>query len=322
MADDIITLVEYARTLTDPAEQGMVETFANETDFMSIMPFKTAPQGKYSYDREAALPGIAFRAINEEPEVTHGVINELSESCYPMSGLLQYDRIKLRRYGESRRARESMMQMKAASAEWANTFIDGDNRSDPREFTGLRARLAGTATSLGNMTKDTRILVNNNTSGGGPLSLKVLDHAMRNVPGANAILMNRSLQTRMIAASRDTTLTGFIARSENEQGRMVTQYNGVPIYVGYEPDFHEDLFQFNEVGNGGGSAVTSSIYVVRFGDGYVSGIQTEGMIAQDLGHTDRGIFHRDLVEWDSGMVIEHPYAAQRISSVTNDDIVA
>lgn len=322
MADDIITLPEYAKTRTEPVERGMIETFARETDFMAVMPFKTATQGKYAYDREAALPGIKFRAINEEPEVTHGVINELVENCYPMSGLLQYDRIKLRRYGEARRARESEMQMKAASAEWANTFIDGDNRSDPREFSGLKARLAGVSTDFNAATKGNRVIVNNNASGGGALSLTALDIAIELVPGANAILMNRRLRTRFIQAERTISLTGHVIKTENESGKPVTRYAGIPIMVGYEPDFHDELFPFAEVGNGGGSAVTTSIYVVRFGDGYVCGLQTEGMIAQDLGHTDRGVFHRDLVEWDSGMCIEHPYAAMRLSSITNAAIVA
>jgi hypothetical protein len=322
MADDLITLPEYAKSQQDPVVRGMVETFARQTDFMEVMPFKSAAQGKYAYDREAALPGIAFRAINEEPEVSHGVINELVEQCYPMSGLLQYDRIKMKRYGEGRRARELEMQMKAASAEWANTFIDGDNRSDPREFSGMKARLAGISTTPDSAVKENRVIVNNNSSGGGPLSLKALDIAIELVPGANAILMNRRLRTLFTQAERDIDLTGHVIQTQNEGGRPVTRYAGIPIFIGYEPDFHDDLFPFTEVGNGGGSAVTSSIYVVRFGDGYVCGLQTSGMEVIDVGHTDRGVFHRDLVEWDSGMCIEHPYAAMRLSSITNAAIVA
>lgn len=322
MADELINLVEYAKGLDDPLASALIEQFAMESDVLQTISFKSAPQGRNPFSRETELPSMAFRGLNEDPEISHGEIEELQDQCYPISGLLELDRVKRIRYGERRLNQDMKGQMKRGAAIWTSTFINGDNGTEPREFDGLQKRLvADSAGNVDGSTDDSRLLANDTASGGGPLSLKQLDLAISLVNGASHLLMSRRMKNKFIAVARDRTISGFVTHDKNEMGQRITRYGDLPILTGYEPSKHDLFLPFNEVGQGGGGAVTTSIYICSFREDGVSGIQTESPDIIDIGNTDRGIHERNLFEWDVGITIEDFYSALRLSSITDADIV-
>jgi hypothetical protein len=324
MADELINLVEFAKGHDDPLTSGMVKQFAESSDVLQTISFKAARQGLNVFDRETSEPTVAFRALNAEPEISHGSEERFQDACYPISGLLEFDRIKLKRYGESKRITYMMGQMSKGARVWTDTFINGDNDSDPKEWNGLKKRLA--ADSAGNVdgsTDDSRLLANATGSGGGALSLAKLDLAVDLVAMPSHILMSRRMLTKFKAAARDPSLTNqqITDDYESDLGRRVTRFQGIPILTGYEVSKDSAFLPFNEVAHGGGSAVTTSVYVVSFREDGVCGIQTSEpeMLPVD---TDRGVFQRDLFEWDNGITIEDFYSAMRVSSITDAAIVA
>lgn len=325
MADELLNLVEYAKGLDDPFASALIEQFARSSDVLEMCPFKSANQGRNVFARETKNPTVAFRAINSEPEISHGGEEEFQDQCYPISGLLEFDRVLLRRYGERKRMTYLMGQMKKGASVWTDTFIDGDNETDPKEWDGLKARLlADAAGNVDGSTDDSRLLANATASGGGALSLAKLDLAIRLVNQPNAILMNRRLHVKFQAAARDPSLTNLQITDDMdaELGRRVTRFQGIPILVGYEVGKNNDFLPFTEVAYGGGGAVTSSIYVCSFREDGVCGIQTEPPQVEDIGNTDKGVHERDLFEWDNGITIEDFYSGMRLSSITNAAIVA
>lgn len=316
------TLVEYAKTYggTD-AEKAIIEMFPEELDFLSAMPFKTAPGGKYGYLREGALPtNMAFRGINEEPTAGHGVVNEFVEQCFPIAGNLDVDRALITRYGESRRSMEERMAIKRKAKVWGDTWLDGDNASNPKEFTGMKRRLQVVGGDVAGTNYESRVIANGTGSGGAALSLSQLDRAIGHVQEPNAIIMPRKLKIRLAAANRDTGIGGFVT-NDLEDGQRVTRYDGLPIYTGYEISPYGEFLGFNEVAHGGGSAVTSSIYVVHFGEMGVCGLETMGMEVKDIGLTEGGVYYRTNIEHDVGLCLETPYCAVRLSSITDAPIV-
>ncbi len=322
MADQLINLVEFAKGLSDPISSGMIEQFATESDVLRTISFKAANQGLNVFDRETAEPAVAFRALNALPEISYGDEEQFQDSCYPISGLIEFDRIKLQRYGERKRATYMMGQMKKGSRVWTDTFINGDNASDPKEFSGLKVRLTDGGTGSVNGTNDdSRLIANSVASGGGALSLTNLDLAIRMVNSPTHILMNRAMHTKFIGAMRDIDVSGHVLHYEQEAGNQVLYYGKLPILVGYEVSKDSAFLPFSEVGYGGGSAVTSSIYVCSFREDGVAGIQS-GPPTFDPVSTERGVFKRDLFEWDCGITIEDYYSAIRLSSITNAAIVA
>lgn len=328
MADELINLVEFAKGLTDPVASGMIEQFASSSDVLQTIPFKTATQGLNRFDRETSEPTVAFRALNAEPEISHGTEEAFQDACYPISGLIEFDRIKLKRYGERKRMTYMMGQMKKASRVWTDTFINGDNSSDPKEWSGLKVRLVATnggaaSTDVDGSNDESRLVANSTSSGGAALSMGMLDRAIDVTNEPNAIIMSRRMRTRFQAAARDPDLTNnrVTMDMDSDLGRRVMRYGDIPILVGYEASLGSTFLPFNEVAYNGGSAVTGSIYVVSFREDGVCGIQTDApeYIPVD---TDRGVFERDLFEWDNGITIEDYFSATRLSSITDAAIVA
>lgn len=319
------TLIEYAKTVEDQKSRAVIELFPMESDILGAIPFKTAPGGRYGYMREGALPiNMAFRGINETPAEGRGVVNDLTEQCFPIAGNIDVDRVLINRYGMERRSTEERMSIKRKAKVWTDTFIGGDNASNPREFTGLKNRLRAVgsgSTSVDGSNYESRVFANSTASGGGPLSLAQLDIAIGLVENPTHLIWPKALLDKLPAATRDTQVSGFITWDVNALGQRTARYNGIPILTGYGLTPFGQFLPFNEVAFGGGSAVTASIYVVSFSENGVCGIETKPMEVQDMGLLNNGIHYRTNVEHDVGIVLEGAYSALRMTSITNAAIV-
>lgn len=316
------TLIEYAKTVEDAKQRAVIELFPESVDFMGALPFASAPNGVYRYQEEGALPdNMGFRAINETPSEGHGLLNDRVEMTFPIAGNIDVDRALIRRHGSDRRSIEERMSIKKKAKVWADTFMFGDNATAPREYTGLKNRLNAVGGSVDGSNYQSRILANSAGSGGGALSLAQLDRAIGLVEGPNAIIMPKALKDRFAAAQRDTSIGGFITLDKDEMGRPVMRYGDLPIYCGYGVSKYGEFLPFDEVASGGGSAVTSSIYIVRFSEDGVCGLEVAPMEVQDLGLLDDGVYYRTNIEHDVGMAVFDPFAALRLSSITNAAIV-
>lgn len=316
------TLLEYAKTQTDDKVRAVIEMFPEAVDFMGIIPFMGASGGVYRYQEEAALPNnMGFRAINETPAAGHGLMNDRVEQTYPIAGNIDVDRVLINRHGMDRRAQEERMSIKRKAKIWADTFISGDNLSDPREFSGIKTRLKAVGGSVDGTNYLSRIMANSASSGGGALSLAQLDRAIGLVENPNAIIMPKALKDRFAAAQRDTNIGGFITLDKDQMGRQITRYGDLPIYTGYGVTKYGEFLPFNEVASGGGSAVTASIYIVRFAEDGVCALETSAMEVKDFGLLEDGVYYRTNIEHDVGLTIGDPFSALRLSSVTNAAIV-
>lgn len=318
-----ITLPEYAKSFDAASKQrAIIELFPEAVDFMGAIPFLNAPGGAYRYQEEGALAtNVAFRALNEEPSSGYGLLSDRVEQTYPIAGNIDVDRALIRRMGTDHRSTVERMRIKEKAKLWADNFMFGDNATNPRTPTGLKVRLRSVGGSVDGSNYMSRILTNSSASGGGALSLAQLDRAIGLVENPNAIIMPKALKDRFAAAERDTAIGGFVTVDKDDMGRPVTRYNGLPIYTGYGVTKLGEFLPFNEVGSGGGSAVTSSIYIVRFADDGVCALEVAPMEVTDLGLTDGGVYYRTNIEHDVGMAVLDPFSAIRLSSITNAAIV-
>jgi len=311
---DIMTLPEYAKGLEKTAlERPLIEAFAAESDILSALPFDTFQGAAYEGYRETDIGTAGFRAINEGAGSSQGKIAPFQETSFPIDTILKVDKAILRRHGESRRAREEAMQMKAQARLFTDTFIGGDNVSNPKEFNGLKARCT--------ISKGRRIS-NSAASGGAALSLGALDEAIDNTRNPTHILMSRKMKLRFIAAMRNTAISGYIMQTRDGVGKPVLSYADLPILSGYPKDRHTTILPFDEVASGGGSAVTGSIFVLSLMDGGLKGIQLTPMSARDMGLLEDAVNWGTNVEWDVGIVDDGDYCATRLDSITDAAIVA
>lgn len=309
------TIVEHSKTEgTDSLTKAYVEIFAKKSDILMALPYKNVTGGAYPYVIEDEAGGIAFRGINEAYTPDIGVENPQVEQLTVAGGDLDVDMALLKMQGNSRRAREEMKKLKRIARNVTDAILGGDSSSNHREFDGIQRRLRG------NQVIDNA----NGAAGGAPLSLMALDDMISRVSGANYLIMNRRFRdVHFNALRRNQSLTGNLDMYKSEHlGVPVMMYNKIPMLVGYEAGPEGFILPFEEVAAGGGAAETASIYAVRLEDGYVCGLQNGPIDVRDLGEIDEKPVKRSRMEWLSGLVIEHPFAAARLSGITDAPIVA
>lgn len=304
-----MTLLEAAkRNSGDVKRAGVIEMFAMQSQFLNMLPFEDIPGGSLTYNLEGELPGVAFRGFNEGYDESTGVINPQTERLFIAGGDLDVDKALIKTRGYGIRATEEAQKVKALAMHVSDRLINGDSESNPREFDGIRKRVAGSqlfgATAAGNAN--------------GALALEVLDAAIDSVDAPNALVMSKAMRRKLSKAARGN-VGGDIIYQTDAWGRQVTVYNDLPILI---VDFNEKgqrVIDFNEAGPAGGTNCTS-VYVVSLGTGKVQGIQNGTIEVSDLGELQEKPVLRTRVEWLMGVAIMHGRSIARVWGVTNADV--
>jgi hypothetical protein len=302
-----ISLLEYAKGAGLNTKRGtIIELFAKASPILNAMTFETVNGSGVDYDQEAALPGVAFRGINEEYTASAGVINPMHDPLKIAGGTLDVDSALIKMFGSGVRAKHEAMKIKALSLKIAKMVIKGDSTSDPKEFDGLQRRLDN----------DQKIHVTTNTTDTvGALTLAKLDEAIDATEEPNALIMNKKTRRLLTQASRTSTIGGYVTYTQDNWGRQVPRYADLPILDAGKDNTNTDIIPLTETAGDAGADATS-VYVVSFGDGMVEGIQNGAMDVKDLGLTDSGVIYRTLVEWLVGMALYHPRAATRLWNIS------
>jgi hypothetical protein len=288
--------------------------FAQSADIYQALPFETLGGPVFEGFRQAQLPTVGFRGINEDSTNGIGRVEPFQEPTFVIDHNIDIDNAIIRRNGMERRSQEETMGMAAQGKLWLDTFIKGDNAANPRVFDGIQKRAE----------KYGRKIAVGNTSGGDALSLAKLDEAINNTNGANGILVGKALMPRFIAAARNTSISGFVIQSWDDVGKPKMTYNGIRIYFGYEKDDHGFILPFSEANPNGGSAVGTSLYVLAMGEGKLRGIMLTELKAEDVGLIKTGTkpVWRTHIEWDVGLVDEHKYCLTRLWGIKDAAFVA
>lgn len=299
-----LTLLEAAKLNSgDVYKAGVLKKYAETSEILRILPFESIKGNSLRYNVEETLPGVGFRGVNGSYTESTGIINPKVESLTIAGGDLDVDKFIVDTMGADQRSVQEAMKIKALALAWTKTFIKGDSESDSTTFDGLQKRLTGDA------------LIANHASGAG-LSLAKLDEAIDAVDGANALLMSKSVRRRLTVAARTTSVGGNISYTMDEFGRQVTMYNDLPIIIVDKDNENTDILGYTETGS------TTSIYVVAFGEGLVSGLQNGGMDVRDIGELQSKPALRTRIEWYSGFGVFAPRSAARLKNITDAAVTA
>jgi hypothetical protein len=297
----MLTLLEAAKLMASPLAQGVVEIFAANNAVLERLAFVDVQGNSYRYNREGALPGIAFRGINESYTESTGVLNPQVETLTICGGDSDYDvaLIKMGAGSNNLRAVHDGMKAKALTLTWLATFFDGNAETNPREFDGLNRRLTGNQ-------------VINLAAGGGALTLDAVDELIDAVAGTpTALLMNKDCRRKITKLAQNSTA---VSMSVDALGRPMASYAGIPIGIVEDDTAGNAVLGFDE-DDGQGHADTCSMYAVRFDMDGLHGIQTAAMDVRDLGEQQAKPSFRTRIEWYSGLVVKHPKAAARLCRI-------
>ena len=306
-----VTLLEAAKRQSNPFSAAVIEVFAQSTDLLRVLPFDDIEGGSLTYNQEETLPGVAFRGVNDSYSESTGIVNPITEQLVIAGGDLDVDKFILRTLGEGQRATQESLKIKALAHEISHKFVKGDSASNPKEFDGLQVRLTGK-----------QVISNSSAAAGGALSLTALDEVIDAVDSPTHLFMSKAMRRRLTAASRNTSVGGFITYTQNEFGKRVTMYGELPILIA---DSNADVnasLAFNEAATGGGASSATSIYVLSLGEGMLTGIQNGDIDVTDLGELESKPTMRTRAEWYMGMSVWHPRSAARLRDISNAAVAA
>ena len=309
-----VTLAQAALLSTDDLQRGVIETFVQASPILDRLPLMTIEGNAYAYNKEATLPGVAFRSVNEAYVESTGTVVQASESLVILGGDADVDKFIVQTRGNlnDQRATQTAMKVKAASYKFQDTFFNGDVAVDPKGFDGLRTRLTGAQ------------VVDTAANGLGPVSaghdfLDAMDRLIAAVPGINgtngAIYANAAVQMRITSALRRLGGAEFIR--EDTTGKRVLVYNGIPILDPGQTAAGAEILPQTETQ--GTAPNASSIYAVKFGadegDQAVTGLTNGGVQVYDLGELQEKPAYRTRIEFYCGLATFGGRAAARLRGV-------
>lgn len=298
-----VTLAESAVLSSNQLQRGVIDTFVGESAILDRIPLMEIEGNAYAYNRESALPGIAFRSVNEGYTESTGAFAPFTESLVIMGGEADVDRFIVQTRGNlaDQRAAQTRLKTKAAAFKFNETFFEGDVAVDPKSFDGLRKRLTGNQVITAG-------------ANGATLTLDMLDQLIDAVIGGPDVIYLPKASIRKVNALVRAT-GGTVPEPIEQYGKRVASYAGIPMVdPGPAANGSTPILSFDETM--GTSNITASIYAVKFGEEeFVSGLTNGGVMVDDLGLLESKPAYRTRIEFYVGMAIFNGQAAARLKGV-------
>ena len=254
-----ITLQEAKVGMADKVDQQIIDTFRRSSLLLDALTFDNAISPgtggstlTYGYIQLKSPSTAGVRTINTEYTPNEAKREEKTAKAVIMGGAFEVDRVLQNTSGAvDELAFQAEQKIKATANEFHNAAINSDS--------GLSAALKGTENEFtSEVDLSTSALVDDNAQA----FLDELDKVIASVDGANMILMNGNMLTKVKGIARRT---GYYTRTENAFGKGVDNYNDIPLVnVGgyYDGSKTVDVIPTDESGK-------SDIYVVSIGlDGF------------------------------------------------------
>jgi hypothetical protein len=288
----------------------VMELYARNADVLQYLPIDDITGNAMQFLREAALPNVGFRGVNEGYTEGTAQLDKIIESLSIAGGDLDVDKFLVDTGGPNIRATQESLKIKALSLSLAKTVIKGDIDTDPKSFDGLQARCTGN-----------QIVAAGSTAGGDVLSLAKLDELIDVTEEPTHLIMNKTMRRRLTAAARNSAVGGYITYDVDMFGRQIVKYNDLPILIADKDNTYADVMPFTEVCPGGGGNTGTSIYCVSFMEDGVLGIQNGTMSVRDLGELEDKPVYRTRVEWYMTLAILRKRSATRLWGIKDGSVV-
>lgn len=142
-----MTLVEWGKTVDDPAQSAVIETLYLEEPILQLFPVDMIDGLSLVYPTEKELPSVGFRKLNEAFSESTGVVQRNVETLKAFGGDSDVD-IALARNNTDVRTRYDRMRIKATGIKFVQWLLYGNsgsrtggNYDDVDSFDGLAKRI-------------------------------------------------------------------------------------------------------------------------------------------------------------------------------------
>lgn len=262
-----VTLAQAKLNVTDDLQLGIIDEFAKSSFIMNNIPFHqcVSPVGggatlTYGYTRLVTQPVAEFRSVNSEYN-THEVEKQrYTTDLKVFGGAFEIDRLIANMGGIADEvALQSSQKVKAASALFSDTIINGNSSKDANVFDGLDVAVTGTDTEH-IPTAAIDLSTSANVTANAVAFVDELDEWLGSLEGVSVILCNSKMAAKFRAIARRM---GTYQMTKNDFGQKVEHYGDIPfVDIGAKPGSNDPIIGIDENGE-------TSIYAVKFGlDGF------------------------------------------------------
>lgn len=310
-----LTLVEVAKTETNLLRKGVISTLLLESDFLQLVPFETISALSTTVTRFAALPSVGFRYPNEAYNESTGTFDQLQESVYPLGGDIDVDVMYImnKQATVPPRAIQTEMKLKAMAYTFNDVWINGDQAVDPRGIDGVKKRIGvlKAAQTISAATNGLDVIASTANMHSFIDAWDKLGYAIDGHK-PDAYIVNKSTLLRLRSAFRRI---GLLTMTEDQFGRNVDHYAGVPIYdAGVKSDQATQIITDAETQ--GTATDATSMYAVKFGvEVYTGGIQEYELRVADFGELESKAAYRTRVDWPFGIGTWHARCLARLQGL-------
>lgn len=261
-----VTLAQAKLNVTDDLQAGIIDEFAKSSFIMNNIPFHdcVSPVGggatlTYGYTRLITQPTAEFRAVNAEYN-THEVQKQrYTTDLKVFGGAYEVDRIIAGMGGIADEvALQASQKVKAASALFSDTIINGDSATNPLVFDGLDVAITGSDTEY-TPAAPIDLSTSEAVTANAVAFVDQLDEWLGTMDGVDAILCNSKMAAKFRAIARRM---GMYQETKNSFGQKVEHYGSIPfVDLGAKPGSNDPIVAIKD-------GVTC-MYAVKFGmDGF------------------------------------------------------
>ena len=263
-----VTLAQAKLNVQDALQMGVIDEFAKSNFILNNITFDDAvsPTGggatlTYGYTRLITQPTAEFRAINTEYTPQEVTKQRYTVDLKVFGGSFQIDRVLANMGGiVDEVALQIQQKVKAASALFNDTVINGDSGTNANAFDGLEKALTNSSTEYIPSTA-----INLSTSlaidGNWKVFLDELDEFLMGLDGTPSFIAgNLKLIAKIRACARRA---GMYQVTKDNFGQQVETYGNIPLIdLGAKPGSNNPVVPINADGE-------TSLYAVRLGlDGF------------------------------------------------------
>lgn len=306
-----VTLSQARLNVTDDLQAGIIDEFAKSSFILNNIPFHdcVSPLGggatlTYGYTRLITQPTAEFRKVNAEYN-THEVQKQrYTTELKVFGGAYTIDRVIADMGGiVDEVTLQSRQKVKAASALFSDTIINGNSSTDEDVFDGLDVAVTGTDTEFNANGSAFDLSTSELVTSNHVKFIDALDEWLGELDGVDALLCNSKMAAKFRAIARRA---GMYQTTMNNFGQKVEHYGSIPfVDLGAKPASNAPIVGIDESGN-------TSLYAVRFG---LDGFHAISMVGQAPVRTwlpdfsTAGAVKRGEVEMIAGCALKSTKAA-------------
>lgn len=260
-----VTLAQARLNVQDDLQTGIIDEFAKSSFILNNIPFAdvVSPTGggatlTYAYTRQITQPTAAFRKVNAEYTPQEVQKQRYTTDLKVFGGAFEIDRIIAGMGGiVDEVAWQSAQKVKAASALFSDTIINGNTSTNEDVFDGLDVALTGSATEMNASGTAIDLSTSANVTTNYVAFLDQLDEFLGELDGTpDALLVNSKMAAKLRAVARRASM---YQTTKDNWGRQVEYYGNIPfVDVGAKAGSNDPIIAIDTFGN-------TSIYAVRFG---------------------------------------------------------